>query len=80
MFTFGCSPVLDLDNARLFAQQFQLEEDSWQDKHFDAYRDEIAAIRAGAIDGYVIDELNQFLPHLSSSDWRKCREVLEGLR
>ena len=26
MFTFGCSPVLDLDNARLFAQQFQLEE------------------------------------------------------
>jgi hypothetical protein len=22
MFTFGCSPVLDLDNARLFAQQF----------------------------------------------------------
>ena len=27
MFTFGCSPVLDLDNARLFAQQFQLEED-----------------------------------------------------
>ena len=28
MFTFGSSPVLDLDNARLFAQQFQLEEDS----------------------------------------------------
>ena len=27
MLTFGCSPVLDLDNARLFAQQFQLEED-----------------------------------------------------
>ena len=27
MFTFGSSPVLDLDNARLFAQQFQLEED-----------------------------------------------------
>ena len=27
MFTFGCSSVLDLDNARLFAQQFQLEED-----------------------------------------------------
>ncbi|HIB86683.1 TPA: hypothetical protein EYN09_21895 [Candidatus Poribacteria bacterium] len=27
MFTFGCSPVIDLDNARLFAQQFQLEED-----------------------------------------------------
>ena len=27
MFTFGFSPVLDLDNARLFAQQFQLEED-----------------------------------------------------
>ena len=27
MFTFGCSPVLGLDNARLFAQQFQLEED-----------------------------------------------------
>ena len=27
MFTFGCSPVLDLDDARLFAQQFQLEED-----------------------------------------------------
>jgi len=22
MFTFGCSPVLDLDNVRLFAQQF----------------------------------------------------------
>ena len=52
----------------------------WQDKHFDAYRDEIPAIRAGAIDGYVIDELNQFLPHLSSSDWRKCRELLSGLR
>ena len=28
MFTFGSSSVLDLDNARLFAQQFQLEEDS----------------------------------------------------
>ena len=27
MFTFGSSPVLDLDNARLFVQQFQLEED-----------------------------------------------------
>ena len=27
MFTFGCSPVPDLDDARLFAQQFQLEED-----------------------------------------------------
>ena len=27
MFTFGSSSVLDLDNARLFAQQFQLEED-----------------------------------------------------
>ena len=27
MFTFGCAPVIDLDNARLFAQQFQLEED-----------------------------------------------------
>ena len=27
MFTFGCSSVLDFDNARLFAQQFQLEED-----------------------------------------------------
>ena len=27
MFTFGSSPVLDLDNARLFAQQFPLEED-----------------------------------------------------
>jgi len=27
MFTFGCSSVLDLDNARSFAQQFQLEED-----------------------------------------------------
>jgi len=27
MFTFGCSPVLDLDNARLFAQRLQLEED-----------------------------------------------------
>ena len=27
MFTFGFSPVLDLDNARLFAQQLQLEED-----------------------------------------------------
>ena len=27
MFTFGSSPVLGLDNARLFAQQFQLEED-----------------------------------------------------
>ena len=51
-----------------------------QDKQFDTYRDEIAAIRAGAIDGYVIDELNQFLPHLSSSDWRKCRELLSGLR
>ena len=51
-----------------------------QDKQFGTYRDEIAAIRAGAIDGYVIDELNQFLPHLSSSDWRKCRELLSGLR
>ena len=27
MFTFGCAPVLDLEDARLFAQQFQLEED-----------------------------------------------------
>ena len=27
MFTFGSSSILDLDNARLFAQQFQLEED-----------------------------------------------------
>ena len=27
MFTFGYRPVLDLDNVRLFAQQFQLEED-----------------------------------------------------
>ena len=27
MFTFGSSPVLGLNNARLFAQQFQLEED-----------------------------------------------------
>ena len=27
MFTFGCAPVLDLDDARSFAQQFQLEED-----------------------------------------------------
>ena len=27
MFTFGCSPVIDLDDARSFAQQFQLEED-----------------------------------------------------
>ena len=27
MFTFGCSPVLDLANARFFAPQFQLEED-----------------------------------------------------
>jgi len=27
MFTFGSGSVLDLDNARLFAQQFQLEED-----------------------------------------------------
>ena len=27
MFTFGSSPVIDLDNARLFAQQFQPEED-----------------------------------------------------
>ena len=26
MFTFGSSSVLDLDNTRLFAQQFQLEE------------------------------------------------------
>ena len=52
----------------------------WQDEQFDTYRDEIAAIRAGAIDGYVTDELNQFLPHLSSLDWRKCRELLSGLR
>ena len=52
----------------------------WQHKHFDAYRDEITAIRAGAIDGYAVDELNEFLPHLSSSDWRKCRELLSGLR
>ena len=27
MFTFGYSPVIDLDDARLFAQQFQPEED-----------------------------------------------------
>ena len=27
MFTFGCSPIIDLDDARLFAQQFQPEED-----------------------------------------------------
>ena len=27
MFTFGCSPVIELDDARLFAQQFQQEED-----------------------------------------------------
>ena len=38
MFTFGSSPVLDLDNARSFAQQFQLEEDrptlkNGDDKH-----------------------------------------------
>jgi len=52
----------------------------WQDKRFDAYRDEIAAIRAGAIDGYAVDELNQFLPYLSSLDWRKCRQLLSGLR
>ena len=52
----------------------------WQDKQFDAYHDEIAAIRGGAIDGYAVEELNQFLPHLSSSDWRKSRELLEGLR
>jgi len=52
----------------------------WNEKHFDAYRDEVAAIRTGAIDGYVVEELNQFLPHLSPSDWRKCRELLEGLR
>jgi hypothetical protein len=55
----------------------------WQDKHFDAYRDEVAAIRAGAIDGYAVDELQQFLPEMSPAghaDWRKSREVLEGLR
>ena len=28
MLKFGCAPILELDNARLFAQQFQLEEDS----------------------------------------------------
>ena len=27
MFTFGYSPVIELDDARLFAQQFQPEED-----------------------------------------------------
>ncbi len=27
MFTFGFSPIIDLDDARLFAQQFQPEED-----------------------------------------------------
>jgi len=27
MFTFGCSPIIELDDARLFAQQFQQEED-----------------------------------------------------
>jgi hypothetical protein len=27
MLKFGCAPILELDNARLFAQQFQLEED-----------------------------------------------------
>ncbi len=52
----------------------------WNEKQFDSYRDEVAAIRTGAIDGYVVEELNQFLPHLSPSDWRECRELLEGLR
>ena len=27
MLKFGCAPILELDNARLFVQQFQLEED-----------------------------------------------------
>ncbi|MEO2036547.1 MAG: hypothetical protein ABGZ35_31110 [Planctomycetaceae bacterium] len=66
--------------SRLTKGDVFLWREIWQDKQFDTYRDEIAAIRAGAIDGYVIDELNQFLPHLSSSDWRKCRALLSGLR
>jgi hypothetical protein len=65
--------------SRLTKGDVFLWREIWQDKHFDAYRDEIAAIRAGAIDGYAVDELQQFLPH-PSSDWRKSREVLEGLR
>ena len=50
-----------------------------QANHFDAYEDEVAAVRVGVLDGYAVDELNQFLPHLSSLDWRKCRELLSGL-
>jgi hypothetical protein len=54
----------------------------WQDKQFDVYRNEIAAIRAGAIDGYAVDELQQFLPDKSPpghADWRESRKLLSKL-
>jgi hypothetical protein len=68
--------------SRLTKGRVFLWREIWQDKHFDAYRDEIAAIRSGAIDGYVVDELQQFFRGMSPkghADWGESRKLLAGL-
>ena len=68
--------------SRLTRGNVFLWREVWQDKHFDVYRNEIAAIRAGAIDGYAVDELQQFLPGKSPpghADWRESRKLLSKL-
>lgn len=68
--------------SRLTRGNVFLWREVWQDKHFDFYRNEIAAIRAGAIDGYAVDELQQFLSGKSPSghaDWRESRKLLSKL-
>ena len=67
--------------AGLIRGRVFLWRELWQDKHLDDYRSEVAAIRAGALDGYVVDELQQFLPELSPAghaDWHDSREILMG--
>jgi hypothetical protein len=56
-----------------------LWREPWQAKHFEAYREEIARIRGGALDGCAIDELQQFLPENQRAGKPVWRELLEGL-
>ena len=54
------SKVQQAVKSRLTEQRVLLQRSVWNEKHYGDYRKELAAIRGGALDGYVMHELSYF--------------------